>query len=314
MKPAVAAATGTSIGIVTDGDLSRHIFRNLLLEAGCSAQFFTAAQLAQAAPAVVAVPVAWLLDTAHTDMDAALDRIEQYPHAPCLISDEAPPPQASPAFAGWRRRMLDKLEELVAAAEAPARAARPAPAAVWVLAASTGGPQAVDRFLAALPAGLPIALVYAQHIDDSFDRVLADALTRHGDRYAVSLGRGEQQLAPGSLLLVPADRQLRFLPFHRAVATRQRWDGPYQPAIDQVVAQLARLYQQRCGVIVFSGLCDDGALGCRVVRGCGGEVWVQSPDSCVSPDMPNAALATGSVRRQGTPEQLAQALASRYAA
>jgi len=44
----------------------------------------------------------------------------------------------------------------------------------------------------------------------------------------------------------------------------------------------------------------------------GGEIWVQTPESCISPDMPNAALATGAVSMQGTPAQLAQALSSRY--
>jgi chemosensory pili system protein ChpB (putative protein-glutamate methylesterase) len=210
----------------------------------------------------------------------------------------------------WCRRLLAKLEELAASVDAEPPAL--APAAVWVLAASTGGPAAVNRFLDALAPALPLALVYAQHIDAGFDRGLGAALARRGFDASVA-GAGEQRLRPGSVLVVPADRQLRFLPFHRVLATARPWRGAYRPAIDQVIAELARLYRQRCGAIIFSGLCDDGATGCRLLQASGGEAWVQSPDSCLCPAMPNAALATGAISFQGAPEQLAEALNRRYA-
>jgi chemosensory pili system protein ChpB (putative protein-glutamate methylesterase) len=305
------------IGIVAAGDLSRHVLKNLLQESGYGARCFSAAQLADCLADVQqlgeARPDAWVVDGADTDVDELLDQLVSLSDAPFLITEEAPPLQQSVAYDIWRRRLLDKIDELTASLGAAPWSERQVPVAVWVLAASTGGPEAVSRFLAALTPGLPIAMVYAQHIEANFDRVLAGALERHKN-YAITMGRGEQHLRPGSLLVVPADRQLRFLPFHRVVETRKRWEGRYQPAIDQVIAELGRIYQQRCGVIIFSGLCDDGALGCRVLQARGGEIWVQSPECCVSPDMPNAALATGSVSRQGTPEQLARALSSRYAA
>jgi chemosensory pili system protein ChpB (putative protein-glutamate methylesterase) len=297
------------IGIVADTDLSRHLLKNLLLQAGYRVACCIAPKQLLAGLDGAAQPDAWLLDAGEADVDELLTRLGAAGDAPLLINDELPPPQHSTGYAVWQRRLLDQLEELAASVDAPPAA--PAPAAVWVLAASTGGPDAVNRFLRALAPGLPIALVYAQHIDAGFDRVLTEALERHG-HYASALGHGEQRLRPGGILVVPADRQLRFLPFHRVVATRKPWSGPFQPAIDQVIAAVARLYRQRCGAIIFSGLCDDGASGCRLLQASGGAVWVQRPDCCVSPDMPNAALATGAVDFQGTPEQLAQALSARY--
>lgn len=299
------------IGIVAAGDLSRHVLQHLLLDSGYGASCFTEQQLAECLSRPETGPDAWLLDSTHADLDEWLERIVSGSDAPLLINDEAPPVQQPAAFALWKRRLLRKIEELVASIDAQPWPDKPAPEAVWVLAASTGGPEAVGRFLEALPPGLPIALVYAQHIDVSFDRMLASGLARY-EHYETRLCRGEQFLRAGTMLVVPADGQVWFLPFHRAVATRRPWAGAYRPAIDQVIAELARLYHRRCGVIVFSGLCDDGAIGCRVAQACGGLVWAQSPDSCVSPDMPNAALATGAVSRQGTPEQLAAALAGFY--
>lgn len=306
----VGPPIGPQIGVVASADLSRHVLKKLLLESGYGARCVNRQQLHDCLLQSDGRPDAWLLDGNDTDIEELLEEIVAHSDAPFLINDEEPPTQPN-AFGEWRRRMLQKLEELVASvAREPVPHAAP-PRAVWVLAASTGGPEAVNEFLAALAPGLPIALVYAQHIEAGFDRVLLGALERHR-HYPPHLGRGEQYLRSGSVLLVPADQQLRFLPFHRVLETRKAWEGQYQPVIDQVVGDVARLYPQRCGVIVFSGLCNDGALGCRVVQACGGEVWAQTPASCVSPDMPNAALATGTVSQQGTPTELAQALSSRY--
>jgi chemosensory pili system protein ChpB (putative protein-glutamate methylesterase) len=298
------------VGVVATSDMRRHALKKLLLEGGFEACGIAPEQVPEYLADAQLSPAAWLLDTTDATVDDLLDRIVQGSNAPLLISDEDPPLPAA-QFAEWRRRMLDKLEELMASAAAAPLAPQSAPQAVWVLVASTGGPAAVGEFIAALQPGLPIALVYAQHIDANFDKVLADAFARHR-HYAINLGRGEQQLRSGSLLVVPADRQLRFLPFYRVVETSKPWQGPYQPVLDQVVAELARQYRQSCGVIVFTGLCDDGALGCRIAQTHGSEVWVQSPASCASPEMPNAALATGIVSRQGTPVELANALNTRY--
>lgn len=301
---------GPQIGILAAADLNRHLLKNLLLESGYGARCIDPQQLLHCLQDAANRPDAWVLDASDPEVDVLVEQLVQYSETPFLINDEYPPSHPD-ALADWRRRVLAKLEELVASVAATPLADVKLPEAVWVLAASTGGPEAVGEFLAALKPGLPIAMVYAQHIDVGFDRNLLAALERHR-HYPSALCRGEQYLRSGTVLVIPVDQQVKFLPFHRALATRGGWEGRYQPAIDQVVGDLARLYQHRLGVIVFSGLCDDGALGCRVVQAHGGEVWVQRPDCCVSADMPNAALATGGVSLQGTPAQLAQALNSRY--
>lgn len=315
MNPAMARKA--CIGVVAVSDLRRHLLKKLVGEAGFEARAIAPGQLSQQLADIALHPDAWLLDTASidgSDHDAAADDLlEQIVHAsdaPLLVSDEAPPAQHEP-LAAWRRRLLGKLDELAAAAHAAPRATSALPQEIWVLAASTGGPAAVAEFIKGLRPDLPIALVYAQHIEANFDRVLGAALAQHR-HFTVELGRGEQPLHRGSLLVVPADRQLRFLPFHRVLETDQPWSGPYQPVCDQVIAELARQYRRRCGVIVFSGLCDDGALGCRIAQSQGSTVWVQSPASCDCPEMPNAAIATGAVDFQGAPAELAAALNNRY--
>jgi chemosensory pili system protein ChpB (putative protein-glutamate methylesterase) len=156
-------------------------------------------------------------------------------------------------------------------------------------------------------------MVYGQHIEANFDGLLASAVG-YNHSYPMELVGGEYILAHGKVAVVPADKQLRFLAHGRVVATRKPWSGLYQPTLDQVISELARIYRQRLGVIIFSGLCNDGEIGCRVAKSCGATVWAQSPESCLSADMPNAAISTGCVTYQGNPEQLASALVQHLAA
>jgi chemotaxis response regulator CheB len=62
---------------------------------------------------------------------------------------------------------------------------------------------------------------------------------------------------------------------------------------------------------VFSGLGKDGSRGCQAITRNGGFVWVQSSESCVIPNMPDAVRRCCEVELSGSPEELARALATR---
>ncbi len=66
------------------------------------------------------------------------------------------------------------------------------------------------------------------------------------------------------------------------------------------------------GVIIFSGMGNDGAASLRIFEAAGGRVWAQAPTSAVCPAMPQAALDTGLVQRSGDPAELALALEALY--
>ncbi|ARN73712.1 chemotaxis protein CheB [Oceanicoccus sagamiensis] len=302
------------IGLVTDSDLNRYVLQAVLAEghyelAGSFDRTTLSAYLSEhkTTPDIDG----WLVDIDDNDIQQSLDLLLGQSDLPLLVNDDIPPVQDAKDHEIWQRRLLEKLEVLVIRSVESVESALPVEMSankVWVLVASMGGPDAVKRFLTTLPQALPIAMVYGQHIETNFDGLLTSAVTGHD--YPMQLVSGEQQLVSGEILVVPVDHQLRFLSRGRVVETRKAWAGSYQPALDQVIADLARVYRQNLGVIVFSGMCNDGEIGCRVAKACGGTVWAQTPESCLSPDMPNAAISTGCVSRQGTPEQLAEALAA----
>lgn len=305
------------IGLVAASDLNRHLLAGLVSEAGYELTVsLDAARLAEKFGAGQSQTLddqvdAWLLDLEEQQIQQVLDLLVDHSQVPLLVNDEIPPQQQAGAHQYWKRRLIEKLELVAVPTDksGPATAGLGAQVSVWLLAASFGGPEAVRQFLNELPADLPLAMVYGQHIDKSFDQFLSSALNASGN-YPAELIRGRYHLQRGKIGIVPADRQVRFMARGEAVETRRIWAGPYQPALDQVIAEMARVYRQNLGVIVFSGMCNDGEIGCRVAKACGSKVWVQTPDSCLSHDMPRAALKTGSVSFQGTPVELARELAA----
>ena len=227
----------------------------------------------------------------------------------------------------WHRRLVGKLQTL---AERPLPDARVRdaqrrpdlqlvqaagdvePDAHWliVLGASIGGPKAVARFLQALAPDLPVTFLLGQHISEPLQALLVEQLDRCS-RWPVALLGDSQTLEPGQVWLVPSECRIEL--DDKGVAHRldTAWESAQRPDIDALLQSAAGVFGRQCGVILFSGLGKDGAVGCEAISRAGGFVWVQSAESCVIPNMPDAARRHCKVELSGSPERLAQALAER---
>lgn len=257
-------------------------------------------------PSLEEAPQAWLVLLSERQVERALDYIGNVSSAPALVLNECPDDRE--ARGHWLKQVMRKLDAtLLPTLQPPSR--QPLQQ-VWMLAASLGGPEAVTAFLAALPADLPVGFVYVQHIEEAFDQALVTHLNRQTPFEAFRFS-GETRLDAGQVLIVAPEKRPRFLPFQRVIAASKSWQGQYRPGIDEVAADLARLYRERLGLIVFSGTCNDGERAASVVSRLGGQVWTQSPETCVSATMPEAANSTGVVSVSGSPRELASTLSSR---
>jgi len=177
---------------------------------------------------------------------------------------------------------------------------------IWVLAASTGGPEAVGRFLKTLPENLTgVAFLYVQHINPEISPTLQKAI-QSNTQWAVYKCDRSQPLLEKSIYVVSPSDQVSIHATGVITPLVGAWEGPYQPSANQVMAKVARNYGKRSGCIIFSGMGDDGSQSCSFMKGSGGVVWVQSPASCTVDSMPASALATGVVTFQGSPEILAR--------
>ncbi len=90
------------------------------------------------------------------------------------------------------------------------------------------------------------------------------------------------------------------------------WRGHYAPNFDQLLANFTTAPLPSRGLIVFSGMGDDGTRAMPGLAAAGATLWAQSPASAVCGAMPRAALNTGVVDGDATPQQLALMLQQLY--
>lgn len=327
----MSATAIPKLGVISDSPLQRHMLQSALqgngveLTVSCAPEQFFEQQ-----PERIELVDCWIValeddSIDFTDIMLSLDER----NVPFLLGLELAPPQQDIAYVSWQRRLLTKLKEqikliesvegadsiarIVAKYDAPVveekrKSSSPRREAkeVWVLAASLGGPGAVKEFLDKLPAGLDYGFLYAQHVDAHFSKVLTDVLGRHSELDLSPLVSGDSILA-GEVRVVPVDQQTEFSD-QGCLLKQQAWQGPYGPSIDQLLANLFAYYGDRCHVIVFSGMGNDGSMTIPQMKKSGCRIWTQLPESCANSSMPQSVLDLGCSDLSAEPEALADAL------
>ncbi|MFT5082629.1 MAG: chemosensory pili system protein ChpB (putative protein-glutamate methylesterase) [Lentisphaeria bacterium] len=176
---------------------------------------------------------------------------------------------------------------------------------IWVLAASAGGPEAVIEFIKRIPKEVKnVAFVYVQHIDGAMALPLCKTLGRHTS-WPVVYGDSAHVLFEQSIYVVSPNHQVEFDDVGRISPLGSPWSTLYRPSVDEVAAKVALRFGKESGLIVFSGMGDDGVKACKLMKRTGGQVWAQSLSSCKIDSMPKEAIATQCVSFTGNPEQLA---------
>ncbi|MBU2884427.1 chemotaxis protein CheB [Gilvimarinus agarilyticus] len=256
---------------------------------------------------------AWLVDIIHAEDDAGY-----VPGAPILnallsasqpvILNDSSELGSTPADRlAWIRKIKSRLQRLIGEVNLQHQQAAPE---VWILAASTGGPAAVCNFLQALEPNLGLGFLYVQHINEGYSPTLMNMVSRAGE-YPAVMGEQGSVIQANTVTLVDPMQRVEVQENSTLILHDEPWGGCYQPSIDQLAANLARSHRNRCGMIVFSGMGEDGSASCRFIKQQGGAVWAQALDDCVVDSMPTAAIATDCVEFSAKPNELAQALAQR---
>ena len=218
--------------------------------------------------------------------------------------------------------MLSLADELIAKIRAlggarvrarphePARSeavATVAPAEAVVIAASTGGPTALQAVVSALPAGLPAAVLIVQHIPRGFTRSLAERLDARS-AIPVREARDGEAVAPGTVLIAPAGIHTRLVRRGGAILVsldEEPRDALHRPSADVLMASAAAVYGARVVGVVLTGMGSDGTEGLRAIRAAGGRTLAESEETCVIFGMPKAAIEAGVVDRAAPLDRVA---------
>jgi two-component system CheB/CheR fusion protein len=160
--------------------------------------------------------------------------------------------------------------------------------------ASAGGLSAFEAFYSAMPEDDPgMAFVLVQHLSRDHKSILS-ALLRRYTRMQVFEVEDGMVVKPNCAYIIPPNRDMALVNGALQLLEPTLARGIRLP-IDFFFRSLAQDHHDRAICIVLSGTGSDGALGVRAVKGEGGMVMAQTPESTEYDGMPRSAIATGMV-------------------
>jgi two-component system, chemotaxis family, protein-glutamate methylesterase/glutaminase len=182
------------------------------------------------------------------------------------------------------------------------------PRCMIAIGASTGGPPAVQQLLAALPRGLPFAVVIAQHMPARFTRAFAERLDRVVGLKVLEAEDG-MALESGCAYVAPGSAHLELALVGDTVCARitqtPAGHATITPSADRLFRSCATIYGPRmCGVIL-TGMGSDGRDGAAAAHGAGARILVEDPKSAVMSGMPQSAIDAGVADEVASVEGLA---------
>ena len=162
------------------------------------------------------------------------------------------------------------------------------------LAASTGGPQAIQVTLQTLGA-VDVPLLAVQHISPGFAAGMAAWLCSTCPQ-PVRLAEQGEVPPPGTVLLAPQGHHLTLSRRGTVVLSAAPPVRGFRPSANVLFEAVAECYGARAVGVILSGMSDDGAAGLSVLRAAGATTIAQDEATSVIYGMPGAAVALGAVQ------------------
>jgi two-component system CheB/CheR fusion protein len=159
------------------------------------------------------------------------------------------------------------------------------PSALVVIGSSAGGIEVLSTLVSTLPADFPAPIVIAQHIDPKRPSHLAEILARRS-RLPITTILDDQELEPGHVYVVPADRHVEIRDGH--LSLRKDHQSRPVPSINLLFRSAAQAYGEGLIALILTGTGSDGAAGAVEVKSAGGTVVIQNPATALYPSMPRS--------------------------
>lgn len=171
------------------------------------------------------------------------------------------------------------------------------PIEIAAIAASTGGPPALQAILTGLPASLSAGIVIAQHMPAGFTRSFAERLNKLSALVVREAAAGDR-VEPGTVLIAPGGYHLLVTREQGGLMTEldaRRPSDRYVPSADRLMVSVA----EACGAaalgIVLTGMGNDGVEGVKAIKQQRGSCLAESEESAVVFGMPQEAIRSGAV-------------------
>lgn len=235
---------------------------------------------------------------------------------PLIVLNEAEIyPMCEDSRVGWRNKTVAAIRGLLPEMALPssptvAEEKKEHLQDLWVIGSSSGGPQAIREYLADLPS-LPITIVLVQHIASAAFSTFVDRVRDAAKAWKVLPAIDGMKIDKGNIIVVPQDTNvtvvdgcLELSPY--TVAPN------FNPSINSAIRTLFKSTPGRLGVVILTGMGDDGAAAIKELQGRAITVMAQDGESCAARSMPDKARDTGAVKFTDTPKMLALELVNQY--
>ncbi|EGH02053.1 MULTISPECIES: protein-glutamate methylesterase/protein-glutamine glutaminase [Pseudomonas] len=177
---------------------------------------------------------------------------------------------------------------------------------------STGGTQALEAVLTALPRVCP-GMVIVQHMPEKFTASFAERLNSLS-QIEVREARNNDRILPGLALIAPGGKHM-MVTRSGAYYHVQVIDGPlvnrHRPSVDVLFRSVAKFAGKNATGIIMTGMGDDGARGLKEMLDAGSSTVAQDEASCVVFGMPKEAIKLNAAQRIMPLQEIHQAILHR---
>jgi two-component system, chemotaxis family, protein-glutamate methylesterase/glutaminase len=163
---------------------------------------------------------------------------------------------------------------------------------VVAIAASTGGPAALQQTFSALEGDFPVPILVVQHIARGFVEGLASWLSAVCP-LRVKVAEEGEPLSPRTAYLAPDERHLGVSTQASVSLSRTPSGAGFCPSATFLFESVARVFGASALAVVLTGMGQDGLDGLLAVRSAGGRIIAQDEATSVVFGMPGVAVEAG---------------------
>lgn len=193
-----------------------------------------------------------------------------------------------------RRRQDPAVQPTTAAGVMPKRLSTSQPMRLVTIAASTGGPVALQSILSALPRDFPVPILVVQHIATGFIHGVATWLATTCS-LDVRVPVNREITKPGTVYLAPDHHHMGISSGGAIILSNEPPIEGFRPSANYLFQAAGHAWGAGVVAVILTGMGRDGVNGLRALRDEGGHVIAQDEGSCVVFGMPKAAIEAGVV-------------------
>ena len=173
---------------------------------------------------------------------------------------------------------------------------------VWILAASIGGPEAIQAFLTEFKGNEKILFIIIQHMDKEFVPMMHKQFSG-SSQLKIKIPLSGMKVEEAHCLIHPVDE---FMTFSNGTINLESMNKvyTYTPCIDECTSNLVNEIEN-INIAVFSGMSSDGIRAAELVKAKGNKVITQTEESCVLSSIISGVKEKLTIDFDGMPNEMA---------